>query len=110
MRNIEREMLAAIRERRNFTKDNTQVVWEGNYASVYLHGNEIATIGNNEVVINDCGWQTSTTKSRLNTITYALCKHWVYQRKHKWFTQAEGIDTTPTEIHKGCDVILRRCT
>ena len=55
---------------------------------VYLHKNLIATIDNNSVEIYDGGWQTNTTKSRLNAIINTLCdgnKQGVYQHKFEWF-------------------------
>ena len=47
MRKIEKQMIEAIREKRNWESSNTKVV-QGrssgiNYADIYLHGNHIAT-------------------------------------------------------------------
>lgn len=55
--------------------------------SIRLHGNEIAAIRPAEgtVWISDCGWRTTTTKARLNTIISCLTKHnGITQRKGQW--------------------------
>jgi hypothetical protein len=77
MRKIEQEMIAAINERRSWKKDNTEVIvnaskYIDNYEveiCVLLYDNIIATIiPDSEITISDCGWQTVTTKSRLNVL------------------------------------------
>ena len=90
MRKIEQQMNEAILNRKDFFKGNTSVE---NYitetgareAIVKLHGNHIATVGET-LQICDAGWQTVTTKSRLN----ALCNEfaegcYVFQRNFDWF-------------------------
>ena len=90
MRKIEQQMNEAILNRKDFFKGNTSVE---NYitetgareALVKLHGNHIATVGET-LQICDAGWQTVTTKSRLN----ALCNEfaegcYVFQRNFDWF-------------------------
>ena len=90
MRKIEQQMNEAILNRQDFFKGNTSVE---NYitetgareAVVKLHGNHIATVGDT-LQISDAGWQTVTTKSRLN----ALCNEfaegcYVFQKNFDWF-------------------------
>lgn len=60
--------------------------------SVKLHSNEIAAIRPIEgtVWVSDCGWQTVTTKSRLNTLIHALTRHeGITQRNYQWL-QMQG--------------------
>ena len=89
MRQIERDMLSAIRLGKCWRKANTEVYTNDNNASlVYLHGNHIATIGVNYVEIFDGGYQSNTTKSRLNALINGLCDGYtcgVYQHKFEWF-------------------------
>ena len=88
MRKIEREMNAAIRDCRNWKSGTTEVHTDSDGASfVYLHGNKIAEIGEDYVTIFDGGYQSSTTKSRLNAILQAnaINGECVYQRNFKWF-------------------------
>lgn len=89
MRQIERDMLSAIRLGKCWRKANTEVYTNDNNASlVYLHGNHIATVTDNKVSVFDGGWQTNTTKSRLNAIINSLCDGYtcgVYQFAFEWF-------------------------
>lgn len=64
--------------------------------SVRLHGNEIAAIrpAENTLWVSDCGWQTVTTKSRLNALIGALTRHGndgtITQRKGEWLQINNG--------------------
>ena len=71
MKQIERQMIQAIIERRNFKKGNTEVIKKSDYMGIYLHGNLIAKYGikdSSGLKITHCDWLTKTTKSRLNAI------------------------------------------
>lgn len=94
MRLIERQMVDAIKEGKDWRKDNTKVVQFYNdkdypvVTSVFLHGNKIAEIDATTVEIYDGGWQTNTTKSRLNAIINGLCdgtRCGVFQKNYEWF-------------------------
>jgi len=89
MRQIEREMISAIKLGKCWHKANTEVYTNDNNCSlVYLHGNHIATVTYNKVRIFDGGWQTNTTKSRLNAIIKSLCDgrmFEVFQKNYQWF-------------------------
>ena len=89
MRKIEREMNAAISNNQNWQKDNTTVTYdpETNESTVYLHGNKIAIVGDNFVQIFDGGYQTKTTKSRLNAILseHGIQGECVFQKNFNWF-------------------------
>ena len=64
--------------------------------SVRLHGNEIAAIRPAEgtVWVSDCGWQTVTTKSRLNVLIHCLTRHGndsaISQRNGEWLQLNSG--------------------
>ena len=104
MRKIEQQMNEAILNRKDFFKGNTSVQHYttetgAREAVVHLHGNHIATIGDT-LQICDAGWQTVTTKSRLN----ALCNEfaegcYVFQKNFDWFLgDADGnVLPFPTE-------------
>ena len=89
MRKIEREMNAAICENRNWQCDNTSVTFdpETNESTVYLHGNKIAMVGDDFVQIFDGGYQSKTTKSRLNAILseHGIKGECVFQKNYNWF-------------------------
>jgi hypothetical protein len=92
MRKIEEKMLYAILQKQCKTMSNTSVVTTrdndlGVVADVYLHGNLIASIYWNSMILeaSNCGWQTPTTKSRLNSILGKFCNIGIAQRKGQWF-------------------------
>ena len=90
MRKIEQQMNRAITNRINWAGSNTTVTYNDstNCSSVFLHGHRIATFDHNlkAVKISSCGWQTVTTKSRLNAILDEVkwgCR--VFQKNFDWF-------------------------
>ena len=86
-------MNAAIRERRNWAGSNTTVMINdnNNKARVYLHGNLIAEVCDEFVAIFDGGWQSVTTKSRLNALLDEFRPHvGVVQRNFNWFIVAHS--------------------
>ena len=87
MRKIERLMNAAITEGRNWSSANTSVTMNGNIAEVRLHGNLIAEVSDECVTLHDGGWQSVTTKSRLNAILsqHGLPGEGIFQHKWEWF-------------------------
>ena len=71
-----------------FSSGNTTVVQNRDNMEVFLHGNHIATYNHvtKELALFDGGWQSNTTKSRLN----ALCNEFatgfgVFQKNWNWF-------------------------
>ena len=70
MHKIEVEMVDAVVNGHSWCGGNTMVVESGGKYSVYLHGNCIAhrREGYSPDRINLCGWNTATTRSRLNAL------------------------------------------
>ena len=55
---------------------------------IYLHGNHIATYNYDlkELSLYDGGWQSNTTKSRLNALCYEFATGFsVFQKNWDWF-------------------------
>ena len=92
MRLIERQMNAAITAGKDWQKDNTKVVTIDGVSEVFLHGNKIAEIGECFVTLFDGGWQSNTTKSRLNAILRAHGNgEGIFQKNWNWFiSTSEG--------------------
>ena len=63
-------MNQALRYFRPFSSSNTTVVQNDRDMDVFLHGNHIATLCkiSMDLRIFDGGWQSNTTKSRLNAL------------------------------------------
>ena len=88
MRKVEMQMNTAIRNRVNWSGGNTTVMINenNNKAKVFLHGNLIAEVCNEFVAIFDGGWQTVTTKSRLNALLAEFRPQArVFQKDFVWF-------------------------
>jgi len=92
MRKIESQMNDAITAGKDFKSGNTQVVTISDVSFVYLHGNHIASVGNNFIQLFDGGWQSVTTKSRLNAIlsVCGLPGEKVFQKNFQWFVSQDG--------------------
>ena len=100
MRKIERQMLQAIvDERSHWSKDNTRVESTDGISSVYLHGHKIAEFEhrlNGKLWINNCGYETNTTKSRLNVLidfVFGGVGNGIYQSNWNWFLVRDGKTT-----------------
>ena len=87
MRKIESQMVAAINSNKNWKSGNTEVrTDDANISRVFLHGNHIATIDDDSMMIMDGGWQSTTTKSRLNALLSAFCPGArVFAKRFVWF-------------------------
>jgi len=96
MRKIESEMNAAVLSRRNFSKANTSVTINDRIAEVRLHGNLIARVGDSFVQILDGGWQSVTTKSRLNALLREVTPDGgVFQKDYVWYYNSSKVGTVP---------------
>ena len=110
MRKIERLMNAAISEERDWKNANTEVI---NFyddekqlvvTSVYLHGNLIAEVDDNGIKLFDGGWQSNTTKSRINAILteHGIAGEGVFPKDFKWFIRLyNGTEFFVTEFRSG---------
>ena len=94
MRKIERNMNTAIKSQKNWSSGNTQVITDGGMSRVFLHGNHIANVfddvanGNVKTIVQlfDGGWQSNTTKSRLNALLDEFATGFsVFQKNWVWF-------------------------
>jgi ribose 5-phosphate isomerase len=96
MRKIESQMIAAINSSKNWQSANTSVHFneESNTSIVRLHGNKIAEVTDDSMTIFDGGWQTVTTKSRLNALINEFCNavtDGVFQKNYQWFVTDNNV-------------------
>ena len=114
MRKLETNMNNAIRAKKNFSSSNTTVQTfcdlHGEESKVFLHGNHIATYNHQlkELELFDGGWQSVTTKSRLNALCYEFATGFgVFQKNWEWFisdfknVKKEFVDNTIVN-YNGC--------
>ena len=91
MRKIESQINAAVQNSINWASGNTTVHFneESQVSIVRLHGNKIAEIDEDSMTIFDGGWQSTTTKSRLNALCEEFCVdgEGVFQKNFKWFVR-----------------------
>jgi hypothetical protein len=96
MKKIEEGMITAIKNGKDYKKDNTEIY---NYKDeihsviqVYLYGRRVATIYPDKIHLLDIGWRTTTTKSRLNAILshYDLGK--LYSKNYTWYLKTNDED------------------
>ena len=90
MRKIEQQMNSALQRKSNWAGSNTTVRYNEltNCSQVLLHGHQIATLDHhsNALKLSSCGWQTVTTKSRLNALLSEFkygCS--VFQKNWNWY-------------------------
>ena len=93
-------MNAAIIGKIDWKSANTEVVNTDGISSVFLHGNKIAEIGDNFLRLFDGGWQSNTTKSRLNAIlrVHGMNGEGIFQKQWQWFVNLQtpnGMETVP---------------
>lgn len=81
-RKITQDAVRAFMSDTNWRRDNTEVRTSGDSTRMYLHGNCIARRfpQTGDIHVSDGGWQSATTKERLNGIPGVR----VHQRDHQW--------------------------
>ena len=93
MRQIEKDMNNAVKNKIAWSKSNTCTTFSSDLKEcfIYLHGNHIATVTTNTVQLFDGGYQSNTTKSRLNAIldefNYGAR---VFQKHWEWYFQGNN--------------------
>jgi hypothetical protein len=97
MRKIERLMNQAIKAGKDWKLANTEVISCSHVTDVFLHGNLIARIGETWIELFDGGWQSNTTKSRLNAILreHGIGDEGIFQKNFQWFFHSSQFGTIP---------------
>lgn len=91
MRKITKESIDAFLNAKKFKKSNTEVRVLPNVTVLILFDNEIAYKYNdpqNTLMITDAGWQTNTTKERLNGLPNVS----IHQKNRQWYLNGEKWD------------------
>ena len=105
-------MNSAIRYRKNFSSGNTSVRCFKNRngittdVDVYLHGNHIASLdtATNALTIKDGGWQSNTTKSRLNALLDEFVPSMgIFQKDWVWYLR-DSLDNSVVPFISGMTV------
>ena len=97
MTKVETMMNVAIQSEKPFCRGNTMVQHRDGVATVYLHGNKICEVGEDWMKLFDGGWQSNTTKSRLNAILaqFGLENERVFAKNFEWRVQMRDGTSIP---------------
>ena len=106
MRKIEMMMNSAIRYRKNFSSGNTTVRAFRESVDVFLHGNHIASLdtATHALTLKDGGWQSVTTKSRLNALLEEFVPSMrIFQNDWTWYI-SDSLDGSKKLFISGMEV------
>ena len=106
MRKIEMMMNSAIRYRKNFSSGNTTVRSYRESVDFYLHGNHIASLdtASHALTLKDGGWQSNTTKSRLNALLDEFVPSMgIFQKDWVWYLR-DNLDGSVVPFISGMEV------
>ena len=81
--------------------NNTLLIEYPDYKAIRLHDTNILVFKNNTITLNSGGYQTRTTKDRLNK--YLPQNFNVYQKNYTWYI-SDALDKTTTEFKDGITV------
>ena len=106
MRKIEQQMIDAINNNQDWQSANTSVHYneESGVSIVRLHGSKIAEVGDDYLTLFDAGYQTNTTKSRLNAIlgefgyTCGTKREYIFQKQYEWFINFFNMKSNQIEV------------
>lgn len=87
MRKITRDAVNAFRNKEKFNRGNMSVIPGATLgAAMFLHGNCIAARQEDGTLyVTSAGWETVTTKERLNGLLHAVGCQGIYQRDFTWY-------------------------
>ena len=81
MRKISLDSATALVNNKGFKRDNTTV----SDGVMRLYNNPIVWIDKGVLNLSDCGWQTVTTKDRLNAVLSVFDLGHIFQKNYEWF-------------------------
>ena len=105
MRQIERQMNFALSNKGNFSSSNTSVSYHPseNLSEVRLHGHLIAWFDHTKqtLALSSCGWETNTTKSRLNALLHeCFYGYTIFQKNWVWYV-SKPLDNKIHDFYDG---------
>lgn len=67
----------------------TSIRSDGEWTHVRYHATDVVSFNAHEVVLRSGGWETATTKLRMNQASHQFnLGYTVYQHKHEWFVMS----------------------
>ena len=69
----------------------THIYTSDGYTCIRYHSTEVVKFNDDEIILNSGGWQTVTTKLRMNQASNQFrLGFYVHQRQHEWFVTNSG--------------------
>lgn len=104
MRKITEEAVNRFIKKEAFRSGNTKVEVREGIAYFYLHDNCISILDNETLFISTCGWETTTTKERLNGILFKVLgsSYQIRQKNFIWYIKDEPLNGTKVFNLKDC--------
>ncbi len=104
MRKITKESVTAFLNGNKFNKSNMSVELEPNVTVLKYQGNAIAYKYNDTdgtISITNCGWESNTTKERLNGVIRLSGVNIkpIYQKNWKWYLNGKQWDGTLIDLN-----------
>ena len=103
MRKITKDSVRAFFNAEKFNKSNMQVEVLPDVTILKYHGNSIAFRYNGikkTILIQNCGWETNTTKERLNGVIQAAgLNYGLIQKDWTWYLDSEEWDGSLIELN-----------
>ena len=81
MRKVTQKVVSAFMQGKTYKLQNTST--DG--TALYLHGNKIAEMRPDGLYVSNAGWQSNTTKERLNALSGVS----VWQKKGQWYLNGQ---------------------
>ncbi|TXG76309.1 hypothetical protein E6Q11_04830 [Candidatus Dojkabacteria bacterium] len=85
MKQVTRNAVNTFNNKGNGTFNNTKVVTENGVTSMFLFGNKIAEEKEGILRITNAGWESNTTKERLNALNGVQ----ISQKNFVWYLNGE---------------------
>jgi hypothetical protein len=85
MKQVTKNAVATFNNKGNGTFSNTKVVTENGVTSMFLFGNKIAEEKEGVLRITNAGWESNTTKERLNALNGVN----INQKNFVWFLNGQ---------------------
>jgi hypothetical protein len=84
-------------------KLHTKIHIDDGFTCVKYHNTDVVRFNNNEIVLNSDGWNTQTTKNRMNqTSNQFNLRYRIFQQKGIWQVNFKGTDIN---FHDGMTLI-----
>jgi len=87
MRKVTTQSIEAFKNNVSFKSQNMKIEVRNNETFMYLHNNMIAHKydNNTKLFISTCGWESNTTKERLNGLLYLYSLPRISQKSFIWY-------------------------